>query len=188
MSPEEKLCKALAGSGIVEVVQSSSSQGDVNKIVVQVRVSKEDTPKWLTVVNFILQEEEEQDKDEYEWAAHICKTYVRHEGKLGFIYSVTIVSRMDIKIAVSEISRVIRVLSANIPNINPYSLHNAKDSQIKRAATAVASSNANKNIHNPVVNANGEVEVMPLHGVTSTRNTPDGPGGKGARYIEGRRQ
>ena len=195
--PEEKLKRAIEGTGIAEVIQMASNMdGDkppeIKKVAIQSRVSREDVPKWLSVIDFVLQEEEEQDSEDNKWSAHCCKTYVRHEGHLGFVWSITISSRDDIKRAVADVSRAIRTLSASLKSIPaaeaPFVQQKTRGGVIRRAAAAIHSGNVVNAGREPVLSMVGsrfEVEEMPLIGVTEDRNKPDGPGSKGAHYIAG---
>jgi hypothetical protein len=196
--PEEKLKRAIEGTGIAEVLQTASNEEadpapEIKKVVVQSRVGREDVPKWLSVIDFVLQEEEEQDTEEGSWSAHCCKTYVRHDGKLGFVWSITISSRGALKRPVNDVSRAIRTLSASLKSVPaaeaPFAAPRAtRPNAVQRAARAVASGRVANTDREPVVSVVGdrvEVEEMPLIGVTEDRNKPDGPGGKGAQYISG---
>lgn len=196
MNPEEKLKRAIEGTGIAEVIQMASNvdgekSPEIKKIAIQSRISREDVPKWLSVIDFVLQEEEEQDEDN-KWSAHCCKTYVRHEGNLGFVWSVTVSSRNDIKRAATDVSRAIRTLSASLKSVPsteaPFVQQKSRGGAIRRAAAAIHSGNVSNLGREPVLSMIGnrvEVEEMPLVGVTEDRNKPDGPGSKGARFIAG---
>lgn len=199
--PDEKLKRAIEGTGIAEVLQTVSNEDkepppDVKKVIVQARVARDDVPKWLTIIDFILQEEEEQDEDDGMWSAHCCKTYVRHEGKLGFVWSVSVSSRGSLKRPVNDVSRAIRTIAASLrsvpsADVSPNAPTNGsgrRPNAVQRAAKAVAKGRVANTDREPVLERHGDgVEVieMPLTGVTEDRNKPDGPGGKGARYISG---
>lgn len=199
--PEEKLKRAIEGTGIAEVIQTASNEDaeqapDIKKVVIQARVDRDDVPKWLTVIDFVLQEEEEQDEDDGKWSAHCCKTYVRHDGKLGFVWSITVSSRGPLKRPVNDVSRAVRTIAASLravpeaemaPNQGPYRTP-GRTTAVQRAAKAVASGRVANQDREPILQRVGdriEVEEMPLIGVTEDRNKPDGPGGKGAKHIAG---
>jgi len=196
-NPEEKLKRAIEGTGVAQVIQVASNvDGDklpeIKKIAIQSRIAREDVPKWLSIIDFVLQEEEEQDSEDNKWSAHCCKTYVRHEGNLGFVWNVTISSRNDIKRAVTDVSRAIRTLSSSLKSIPasvaPFGQQKTNGGAIKRAAAAIHSTNVSNLGREPILSVIGnrvEVSEMPLIGVTEDRNKPDGPGSKGARFIAG---
>lgn len=191
-SSEEKLKRAIEGTGFAEVIQTASNEDaepapEVKKIVVQLRIHRDDTPKWLSVVDFIIQEEEEQDNEGEKWLAHCCKTYLRYEGKLGFVWSISISSRDNVKRAINDVSRAIRTLTASLKAIpaaeSQFANQQRPKNAIKNAAIAVANSG-----RQPILSAIGsrtEVIEMPLTGVTEDRNKPAGKGSKGAHYISG---
>lgn len=194
--PEEKLKKAVEGTGIAEVLQAASNVGkdkepEVKKAVVQCRVASEDVPKWLMLYDFILQEEEEQDADDEKWSVLCAKMYVRHEGRFGFVWSISVSSRGDLKRPVSDVARAIRTISATLksmPAENPVQRSTKRGGDVKRAAVAVANGKVAMVSHPPKMGRFGsklEVVEMPLAGVTEERNKPDKPGGKGAKYIAG---
>lgn len=194
---EEKLKRAVEGTGIAEVIQTASNANEdptpqINKVVVQARVPADEVPKWLTVLDFILQEEEEQDDEEQKWSAHCCKTYVRHEGKLGFVWSVSISSRGLLARPVSDVARAVRTIGASLKSVPEAEMRARNGSEQKnafqRAAKAVASGRVTNAGREPTITWFGEkaeVVEMPLTGLTEDRNKPDGPNSKGARYIAG---
>lgn len=195
--PEEKLRRAIESTGIAEVTQSASNEEedpppDVKKVVVRSRVGHEDVVKWLTVFDFVLQEEEEQDEEETRWSAHCCKDYLRHEGKLGFVWSISVSSRGSLKRPVNDVSRAIRTISASLKSVPSAEMvpsnGSGKRNVVRRAAQAVASGHvANAGTEALLGRVGDSVEVleMPLIGVTADRNKPDGPNSKGARHISG---
>ena len=134
----------------------------------------------------------EQDVDEGKWSVHCCKTFVRHEGKLGFVWSIAVSSRHDIKRPINDVSRAIRTLSASLKSVpaaeTQYAQPRGGTGVIQRAAAAVASGRVTNSDREPVVHIIGdrvEVEEMPLIGVTDDRNKPASRDNKGAHYISG---
>lgn len=194
--PEEKLRRAIESTGIAEVTSSASNEKqdpppDVKKVIVRSRVQPEDVMRWLNVFDFILQEEEEQDEEETRWFAHCCKDYLRDDGKFGFVWSITVSSRGDLKRPVNDVSRAIRSISANLKSMPSETVPGKapkRANAVKRATQSVASGHVANSRVDAVLGRRGDsVEVleMPLVGVTSDRNRPDGPGSKGARHIAG---
>lgn len=190
MTLEERLRKAVENTEIGKVISSSSNldgekEPEIKKVAVQLRVSKDDVPDWLSIIDFILQEEEEQDPEGDKWSAHCCKTFVRHEGKFGFVWNIAISSREDLKRPIADVCRAIRTLSMTMKSSTD-TFYQPKQGLVRRAANAVHKSSVVG--RDPVISRVGdrvEVEEMPLAGVTEGRNRPKGPGGKGAHYISG---
>lgn len=188
---EEKFKNAIDGTGIAEVIQvlSSENPDGLSKIAVQVRVETEDVPLWLSILDFVLQEQEEQDDEEEKWSAHCCKTYLRSEGKLGFVWSIALSSKGKLNRPVNDVCRAIRTLSAGFNHSAVMGAGKAngacRPSAARKAAEAVSSKMF---VGSPIVRKVGDgVEVlsMPLVGVTANRNNPNGLGGKGAHFIKG---
>lgn len=189
--PKEKLIRSLESTDFIEVLQSSSAQNEfVNKVAVQFRVNSGVMPQWLSVVDFLLQEEEEQD-DAEKWSLHICKTFMRDEERLGFVWTIVLSTKRDIRKAVTDVSRALRVFCANLknhPEAPQYKAEASRPRAVQRAAQVVANrvagQDAQPSMHN--IGDKIEVDIMPLIGVTEDRNRPTSPNGKGARLIQGR--
>lgn len=187
-SAQEKLKRSVENTGLAEVLQSAASEESnaVQKIALQLRIQPDDTPKWLALVDFLLQEEEEQEEDGLDkWSLHVCKTFMRNEGRLGFVWTIVVSTKGDIKRSVTDVSRAFRIYSSNLKT-NEYHAPAAKPA-VQRAAQVVASQVRGSD-RQPIVHQVGdriEVDAMPLVGVTEDRNRPNKPGSRGARLIQG---
>jgi len=186
MTYEERMKKAINGLDIAEVVQTAIRDEEnepVKKLVVRVRVQSQATEQWISVIDFILQEEEDQDEVDVNlrWSAHCCKTYLRVEGRLSHVWNITIATRNDLKVAVETVSRAIRTLAVSLKSIQLPVMQRATSSRVQGAASRVARNRNNSGIS--VVRRGNfiDVEEMPLFGA-GNRNKP-GPGEKGAYYL-----
>lgn len=182
-SIENKLVRALEGTDLVEVLQHANNlatEPDLRKIIIHYRIHEGATKTWVqSVLRFLLSEEEEQD-DEDKWNLHICNQLVLSEGELKTVNSLIVTTRGDVKKVVASLSRAIRTLTVTLqPQLSTRS-----DRAVKKAAVAVHARQFPTEQQATFVEYDGqmEVETMPLHGVTSERNSLT-PGGKGAGFL-----
>ena len=195
---QEKLKSAIEKTGLVEILQSSSvergSNGvdtiPVQKVALQMRVKSDEMARWLPFVDFLLQEEEEQEEEEVDssWSVHLCKTFMRNEVKPGYVWTIVLSTRGDLKRCVADISRAVRIYNSNFSEGALPRYPAQAQPAVQRAAQAVAGHVVGSGLQ-PVMHQVGdrvEVDIMPLVGVTEDRNRPIKPGSKGARLIQGK--
>jgi hypothetical protein len=193
---EEKLKRAFESTDLVDVIQSASNEAtakdnEIKKIAIQFRVAREDVPSWLSIIDFILQECEEQDEED-KWSVHCCKHYERQDGRLGFVWLISVSSASNIKRAVNDVSRAVRTFHSTLKlipqdRVERKSAIKHKPEAASRAAQAVKARSSLVQ-SDPIINVSGnkvEVVEMPLAGVSHNRNSPKKPGGKGAQCIKG---
>lgn len=193
---QEKLRSAVEKTGLVEVLQASSlergseamSLVPTQKVALQLRVKHDEMARWLPFVDFLLQEEDEQDIEEPDnaWSLHICKTFMRNNGQLGYVWTMVVSTKGDLKRCTADISRAVRIYNSNFSEGALPRYPAQAQPAVQRAAQAVA---GHVSGIQPVMHKVGdriEVDIMPLVGVTEDRNRPLKPGSKGARLIQGK--
>lgn len=191
---QDRFKSVVEKTGLVEVIQAASVEREESdpphaqqKVALQVRVKYDEMARWLPFVDFLLQEEEEQESDDSRslWSLHICKTFMRIEGKLGYVWTLVVSTKGDLKRCISDISRAVRIYNSNFSEGNLPRYPAQAQPAVQKAAQVVAN---HVNGLQPVMHRVGdriEVDVMPLVGVTEDRNKPISPTSKGARLIQG---
>jgi hypothetical protein len=213
--PSTRLKDALEKLGIVTVVDSSFVP-DRKQIRLLCRVSNEGldgasytavSQAWLSVIDAILIEEERlvdeledivgEDEEEQEvikqlfmppWNVHICKHYMRREGRLVFGWNFTVQANTDdVSGAVSDVCRLLMIMSRNIRSVIsvPYSELSVVAPASASASVKIGKSRAIRQDSEegrtiPGVGESGTVVDgfvvdMPLVGVTAQRNAPQAP-------------
>jgi hypothetical protein len=205
MTPGERLRRSFDVLGVAQVVTCDyDDTGD--QIRMLIRVNKGDDRLWLYVIDAILVEEErleDEVQEEYEaelveyeedesledppqrqstaWNVHICKHYMRHEGRLLFGWNVTLQANGDIRGAVFDLNRLLSMMSRHIDVL--------RDEMKRQRANNVVplTSRGTQQVQQVIVESqvpgagsggrmeNGEVVEMPLIGVTVARNQPQAP-------------
>jgi len=184
MEPNEKIKDALNGLGVVVVVRDEYVE-EMGQIRMLFRVT--DQPALMPVIDAILSEEE-RIADRGIWNVHICKHYMRHNGRLVYGWNFTLQVHADVDEAVDDICRLLLIMAKHVQVFR-------QQAELQRMLEAQASSRSpqvapmRKVVGGPSarrqgdipgtgmggVVRNGEVVEMPLVGVTDRRNTPQAP-------------
>jgi hypothetical protein len=167
---------------------------------------------WLSVVDAILIEEErmlEEMEEEYEselaeyegateeenegyeppvrglptWSVHICKHYIRHNGRLVFAWNLTLQANAEMRSAVSDICRLLSIMKRHVESFLQQPVQHQSP-----ATTPVVHTAPSRPEQQPLAGAvtvpgvgsagvvqDGLVVEMPLIGVTANRNAPQAP-------------
>lgn len=186
MEPNEKIKDALNGLGVVVVVRDEYVE-EMGQVRLLFRVS--DQPALMPVIDAILAEEE-RIADRGIWNVHICKHYMRHNGKLVYGWNFTLQVHADVEVAVDDICRLLLIMAkhvevfrqqaelqrrleaqaaARVPQAVPVQVAGGRGVPNARQRGDVPGTGLGGVMHN------GEVVEMPLVGVTNRRNAPQAP-------------
>jgi hypothetical protein len=151
MSAEVKV--ALEALGVTVVEHSFDEEARQVNVLCRVR----DVTSWLVVVDTILAEEERAGSDA-PWNVHICKHYMRRNGKLCYGWNVTVQLTSDS--ALNDFCRLLSILGRQFspPPVTRPSKKTSKKDPPPKAKGGVME--------------DGQVVEMPLVGVTEQRNAP----------------
>lgn len=209
--PANRLKEALEALGIVRVVRVESvlDRGQIRLLCRVSNERRPDVPAgsvsqaWLSVVDAILIEEErlvEELQDQTEvpeehtqesdipepdqlppWNVHICKHYMRHNGRLVFGWNFTLQTNAGMIAAVSDICRLLTIMSRHVGMfLNTPVVHQSavRGGVTQQAAMAPTQSYRPSTVPGAGTSGrivDGQVVEMPLVGVTAQRNTPQAP-------------
>lgn len=187
MLPHDEIKKALTGLKKITVFSHTYNEAG-QQINLLFRVGEPGPQRdslirefWLEVVDAILIEEERLSEDgSPPWNVHICQHYMRHNGKLGYCWDMTIQANGDVKAAVSDICRLLNIMSRHaLPRARP-----PRVESVPQPLPPPSVKERRQQAGGRVVG--GEVVEAPLVGVNENRNAPQAPvwtpgGGSGRR-------
>lgn len=186
MLPHDEVRKALLGLKKITVFSHSYNE-EGQQINLLFRVGDPGPQRdslvrefWLEVVDAILAEEERLlEAGSPPWNVHICQHYLRHHGKLGYCWDMTIQANGDVKTAVSDICRLLTIMARHV-TLRP------RAPRVESPPTEMAAARPKETRRPGGRVMGGEVVEVPLVGVTADRNAPQAPvwtpgGGTGRR-------
>jgi len=163
--------------GIVTVLDIIEVDDDLIQMTYRVDASKRAI--WINILDAVLGEEERAIADGGRWRLHLCRQFVRHEGKMKAAWNFTI--HGDIDTGTKDVARLLDILSRTEPR-----------SPTRTVARPVPRTSYER-VDDSVPNANSgtmrgkEVIDFPLVGQTENRNKPLSPllskGSKGAHML-----
>jgi hypothetical protein len=104
-TPEETLSRAIEGTGVVEVVRSSSDEGSV-KVLYRVRQKR----VWLNMLEYVLSRADG-------WSAHVCQQYFMRGGRLVYGWNFILQPLTAVNSAAGLLIQAAKVVPQTMPAI-----------------------------------------------------------------------
>lgn len=104
-TPEETMSRAIEGTGVVEVIRSSSDESSV-KVLYRVRQKR----AWLSVLEYVLSRADG-------WSAHVCQQYFMRGGRLVYGWNFILQPFAAAEAAAELLIQAAKVVPKTMPTI-----------------------------------------------------------------------